>query len=146
MLRLLLEPADRGRIIFEIAWHAETIGSLQLLRRPAHGAFLDRWRQVARRRIPGPARALLDVVPADGLVPDFLTPASLSALPTDRVMDVLRNGVHPPETARTGLLAVADALTAYHRSCIAPSMTTVTYPVHPPPASATEPRDDPLAR
>jgi DNA-binding transcriptional ArsR family regulator len=223
MLRLLLEPADRGRIIFDIAWHAETIGSLQSLRRPAPGAFLDRWRQVARRRVRGPATALLDVVPADGLVPDFLTPENLSALPTDRVVDLLRDGVCPPEDDGTGLLALADALTAYHRSCIAPSMTTVgvllhaelahrahliltdgidaalatlgpgirwnppvlevqspadgdlrlagrglrlvpsvfwsrpgvlipergwptvTYPVHPAPVSATEPRDDPLA-
>ncbi|GAA0489102.1 transcriptional regulator [Paractinoplanes deccanensis] len=134
MLRLLFEPADRGRVIFDIAWHAETIGSVQALRQPVSGPFLDRWRQTVRPRVPGAAAALFDVIPAEGLVPDFLTPEGYSGWPTDRFAKALRatgtatacgelRGID--DAHRRTLAGLADALEAYHRICIAPTVTTV---------------------
>jgi len=120
MLRLHFEPADRGQVTFEPAWHAETIGSLQALRQPGRGPFLDRWGQAMRPRVRGAAAALLDAVPADGFVPDLFTPERYSAMPTDRVVARLRRA---PEA--TELLAFGDALTAYQMICIAPAMPTI---------------------
>ena len=124
MLRLVFEPADRGRVVFDLAWHSETIASLQALRQAPRGAFIDRWRLAARPRAGRAAAELFDVVPADGLVPDFLTPERLSGFPSDRLVRELRCG-HGPQAYGTELLALGDALTAYHRNCIAPGMTTL---------------------
>jgi hypothetical protein len=82
-------------VVFELAWHAETIGSLQALRRPGRGPFLDRWGQAVRPRVRGAAEALLDAVPADGFVPDLFTPERFSAMPTDRVIAGLREARAP---------------------------------------------------
>lgn len=124
MLRLRFEPADRGRVVFDLAWHAETIGSLQALRRPGGGPFLDRWGQAMRARVPVAAGALLDAVPADGFVPDLFTPEDYSRSPTDRVVAGLRRA-RSPQTAAAGLLAFADALLAYQKVCISPAMPTI---------------------
>lgn len=121
MLRLHFDPADRGRVVFDLAWHSETIGSLQALRQPGRGPFLDRWAQAmlprARR---GPAGALLEAVPAEGFVPDLFTPEQYSRLPTDQLVARLRRSGR-----KTELLAFGDALVAYQSSCILPAVTTV---------------------
>jgi DNA-binding transcriptional ArsR family regulator len=121
MLRLHFEPADRGRVVFDLAWHSETIGSLQALRQPGRGPFLDRWSQAMRPRVRrGPAAALLEAVPAEGFVPDLFTPEKYSAMPTDRLVARLRKS-----RRKTELLAFGDALVAYQSSCISPAVTTV---------------------
>jgi DNA-binding transcriptional ArsR family regulator len=125
MLRLHFEPADRGKVVFDLAWHSETIGSLQALRQPGRGPFVDRWGQTMRPRVRGAAAALLDAVPAEGFVPDLFTPEDYSRLPTDRVVAGLRR------TKRgTELLAFGDALVSYQISCIAPAMTTIGALLH----------------
>jgi DNA-binding transcriptional ArsR family regulator len=122
MLRLHFEPADRGRVIFGLAWHAETIASLQALRQPGRGPFLDRWGRAMRPRVRGAAEALVDAVPADGLVPDLFTPEWYSGMPTDRVIAELRQTQSPEGAA---LLPFSDALAAYQMRCMAPAMPTI---------------------
>ncbi|WP_433303298.1 helix-turn-helix domain-containing protein [Actinoplanes sp. CA-030573] len=117
MLRLHFEPEDRGRVVFDLAWHSETIGSLQAVRQPGRGPFLDRWAQTMRRKAHGP---LLEAVPADGYVPDLFTPEELSALPTDRVVARVRTAGRNRE-----LLPFGDALLAYQQACIAPALPTI---------------------
>jgi DNA-binding transcriptional ArsR family regulator len=122
MLRLHFDPADRGQVVFDLAWHAETIGSLQALRQPGRGPFLDRWRQTVRPRARGAAGALLEAVPADGYVPDLFTPEAYSGYPTDRMVAELRKARKP---SGTELLAFGDALVAYQIACISPAMPTI---------------------
>jgi len=122
MLRLHFDPADRGRVLFDLAWHAETIGSLQALRQPGRGPFLDRWRQAVRHRVRGPAAALFEAVPADGYVPDFFTPEVYSGLPTDRAVAKLRKARGP---RRAELLAFGDDLVAYQIGGISPAMPAI---------------------
>lgn len=121
MLRLHFEPEDRGRVVFDLAWHAETIGSLQALRQPGRGPFLDRWGQAMRWKVRGPAGALFEAVPADGYVPDLFTPEELSGLPTDRVVARVRTA----EKSNKELLPFGDALLAYQQACIAPALPTI---------------------
>ncbi|WP_433363215.1 hypothetical protein ACQPZX_31710 [Actinoplanes sp. CA-142083] len=122
MLRLYFDPDDRGRVVFDLAWHSETIGSLQALRQPGRGPFLDRWGQAMRSRVRGAAGALLEAVPAEGFVPDLFTPEDYCRLPTDRVIAGLRRN---KRKQGAGLLAFGDALVAYQMNCIAPAMTTI---------------------
>jgi DNA-binding transcriptional ArsR family regulator len=119
MFRLHFDPADLGRVVFDLAWHSETIGSLQALRQPGRGPFLDRWRQSMRPKVRA-AGALLEAVPADGYVPDLFTPEAFSRLPTDRAVAGLRR-----TDPSTEILAFGDALVAYQMACIAPAMPTI---------------------
>lgn len=80
------------------------------------------WAQAARPRVRGTAAALLDAVPAEGFIPDLFTPELCSRLPTDRAVAWLRR-IRAPEA--TTMLAFADALTAYQKSCIAPAMPAI---------------------
>ena len=121
MLRIRLEGSDLRRVTFSVAEHAETVGSLQTLRTPTSSPFLERWRQHALARLGNDAAALLNVVPASGFLPDFLTPERVSALPT-------------AEAVRAGggaeLARLAPEFVAYHGRCLAGILPGVLRVLH----------------
>ena len=50
--------ASRARLVFNVAQHAEALGSVRVLRRPTGRAQLDRWRTEVLGGLPRRARPL----------------------------------------------------------------------------------------
>lgn len=92
MLRLWLERDDLARVRFGPAPSplGAVVLSTQPLRGTGHGALYDRWRRRTRRALPPHVRALLELVPATGYIPDFLTPV-VGGLGLDAELDASRS-------------------------------------------------------
>jgi DNA-binding transcriptional ArsR family regulator len=87
MLRLRLGIEDLARTTFAAPTpYCELAVSAQVLQQPT-SQFRRLWRS-GRRRIPAPARRLLELVPAYGSVPTFLAP---EACCLDEALDVVRS-------------------------------------------------------
>ena len=85
MLRLRLGIEDLARTTFAAPTpYCELAVSAQVLQQPP-SHFRRLWRS-GRRRIPAPARRLLELVPAHGSVPTFLAPEACGCL--DEALDV----------------------------------------------------------
>jgi DNA-binding transcriptional ArsR family regulator len=88
MLRLRLGIEDLARTTFAAPTpYCELAVSAQVLQQPT-SQFRRLWRS-GRRRIPAPARRLLELVPAYGSVPTFLAPEACGCL--DEALDVVRS-------------------------------------------------------
>ena len=88
MLRLRLGIEDLARTTFAAPTpYCELAVSAQVLQQPP-SHFRRLWRS-GRRRIPAPARRLLELVPAYGIVPTFLAPEACGCL--DEALDVVRS-------------------------------------------------------
>jgi DNA-binding transcriptional ArsR family regulator len=128
-------------LISQLPQLAEAVLSLQALRRNDQRLRFGAWRQSLRGNLPAKVRPLLDLVPAHGWIPDFLT----STQDTGSVPDVLEAiravprrqltadlnrlaSTHPlpgwvrglADGAPEALNAVTRALAAYHDVAIAP--------------------------
>jgi DNA-binding transcriptional ArsR family regulator len=80
-MRIDVGAASRARLVFNVAQHAETLGSVRVLRRPTGRAQLDRWRAEVLGGLPRRARPLLDLILPPGPVPDFLAPEEAASQP-----------------------------------------------------------------
>jgi hypothetical protein len=126
----------------------EVVTSAYRLRRPEASRVYGEWRNESRGLIPATGKALMDVIPAYGYCPDFLTPAdsgmdihdSASALARtpeaelrrdlgefaiqgNRIPPWLRRLADGESSALRGLGTVAQD---YFRQCLAPHWSHVT--------------------
>lgn len=105
MLRIMLEAADLSRVSFQAVPHLDLAASVQALHHRGAAGFVETWRRTALPKIPPQARPLLDLVPANGFIPESLT------------------GFRAVSRATAGPELVA-ACRAYDRSCLAPARAT----------------------
>jgi DNA-binding transcriptional ArsR family regulator len=144
VLRLQFEIEDLAAVRFAISPVTETVGALQWLGDPQaagpHRPWVKALRGAERDESLG---VVLDLLPARGYVPDFLTPpatpplgdldaelAAIRATPPDVVrheIDLVFNGRAPTARAvalraepEAGLAALVDALRRWHAAAIAP--------------------------
>ncbi|MCX4744260.1 winged helix-turn-helix domain-containing protein [Kitasatospora sp. NBC_01287] len=143
MLRIHFTSADLARVglINQVVPQiGEAVLSVQVLRRRDQPRRFGHWRASLTGRIPAGVQPLWDLVPAQGWIPDFLTPAgvdgdggsalkAIRATPVDRLAsDIARlvDGSTPAWARRiangepSALDAVAEALATFHRVAIAP--------------------------
>lgn len=143
MLRIHFTPDDLARLAVapqpDPLW--ETLLSLHLLQSREGMAVFDDWRREVRPRVPAASRPLFEIAPPRGYSPDFLTPARGTtelAAGLDAVLSTPRRrlraevtelvaGRRPrPWLTRLGegdprlLHSLGDAVTAYHRTAVAP--------------------------
>jgi DNA-binding transcriptional ArsR family regulator len=124
---------------------AETVLSVRVLRRRGVMSWLDPWRSATRARLTPQMRPLLELVPADGWVPDFLggtwSPSSLSEA-LDRLRSTSEQAVQEclAQIAAKGrpgvwrfaaagpsaLGQLAGAVAAYHHLALAPQQDQLT--------------------
>ena len=76
VLRLHFSSEDlaKVRIASDASPMGEALMSLQLLRRNDQQSRFGLWRQGLRGRLPATIQPVRDLVPANGWIPDFLTP------------------------------------------------------------------------
>ncbi len=137
MLRVRFEAEDLGRVVFGVAPHAETVGSLLAIHQASGRPFADRWRHTVASRLPAAAAPLLELVPPRGSVPDFLVPEGSGGRPSDLALaQVLATPPQViaeqlggrPRSAWVRRLAASDdaalaefgvALRTYYQACVA---------------------------
>jgi DNA-binding transcriptional ArsR family regulator len=81
-MRIEVGVASQARLVFNVAQHAEALGSVRVLRRPTGRVPLDRWRDEVLAGFPGRAQPLLDLILPPGPVPDFLAPEEAASQPS----------------------------------------------------------------
>ncbi|MFD0548070.1 helix-turn-helix domain-containing protein [Streptomyces rectiviolaceus] len=91
MLRIHFTASDlaRTRVASAPALMWETVLSTHWLRDGCAGLLGTWWRGRVRPHLPSRARALAELIPAQGYFPDFLTPHTVSLCPADAVEPVL---------------------------------------------------------
>jgi DNA-binding transcriptional ArsR family regulator len=141
-LRIHFTGEDLARVTLPCytgATVGEAILSLQILRQTGQPLHFGPWRDRLRARLPSGLAPLLQLVPATGWIPDFLTPARLdcadefeamSSTPQRRIAEDLArvDSAHRlPSWTRSladgspeALEAVKDAIRAYQTAAIAP--------------------------
>lgn len=107
MLRIVLEAADLARVSFLAVPHLDLAASVQALHHRGAAGFVETWRRTALPKIPPQARPLLELVPANGLIPQSLT------------------GFHAVSRS-TATPELVAACRAYDRSCLSPARATTT--------------------
>lgn len=144
MLRLHFTAEDLAKVVLvgsALPGVGEAVTGFQSMRRADQGEQFGLWRQGLRGQLPAVVRPLWDLVPADGWVPDFLTPypgsvlvpaaveairstprkrivADLERLATRHRLPAWANGLARGD--QEAVNAVADAVAAYHEVAIAP--------------------------
>jgi hypothetical protein len=150
VLKIHFTEKDLARI--KIAASAEpmweVLTSAYRLRRPEAGRVYGQWRNESRSVIPATGKALMDVIPAYGYCPDFLTPADsaqdihdgASALVRTPEAELRRDlgefavqgNRLPPWLARmaegesSALRGLGAAAQEYFRQCLAPHWSHIT--------------------
>ena len=124
----------------------EMLLSLHLLQEPSNPLAFRRWREPVRRQISPVLRPLVELAPAYGYSPDFLTPAegaegldagieALLSTPRQRLREDLQQfAAYRPVSTWTRSLAdgekeslkqLGDAMRHYHRVALAPYWTHI---------------------
>jgi hypothetical protein len=150
VLKIHFTEKDLARI--KIAASAEpmweVLTSAYRLRRPEGGRVYGQWRNESRSVIPATGKALMDVIPAYGYCPDFLTPADsapdihdgASALVRTPEAELRRdlgefavqgNRIPPwlvrmAEGESSALRGLGTAAQEYFRQCLAPHWSHIT--------------------
>jgi Helix-turn-helix domain len=141
-VRIIFTGRDMGRVRLKCRWDplTETVRSVRMLRR-SEQPWLNPWRASTRSRLDSRMGPLLELVPADGWIPDFLLPAHHAQQLTaalEQVRSTPDESIYPdlaqiaaerplPPTARAlangqprTLGELADAIAAYHHLAVAP--------------------------
>ncbi|MFI5924761.1 ArsR/SmtB family transcription factor [Micromonospora sp. NPDC051543] len=105
MIRIRFGVEDLSRLTFALPGpYCELAVSAQALQQPSSG-FRQLWQAERTGPVPPSARQLLDLVPAHGGIPDFLTPDGAGSL--DEALDTVQST--PPARLRAELAALPCA-------------------------------------